>query len=167
MNNSVVTAAVEAASQEGYSTLRFNFRGVGDSEGSCGEGIGEREDVAAAIDYFSSRQTDPDPYLVLLGYSFGAWAGLPAASEDGRVKEMVAIAPPLELYDFKFLESSKKRKLIVVGSRDLFCPPPALERWYQRLEEPKALTVLQGADHFFFSHHRALAQTLREFLKKR
>ena len=166
MYNPVISAAVEAASQEGFSTLRFNFRGVGESEGSYGEGIGEREDVKAVIDYFYSKLEDSNPSLILLGYSFGAWTGLLVAAEDERIEAMVGIAPPLEIYSFRLLEKCKKRKLFVVGSQDLFCPTPVLEAWFRHLEEPKSLAIIPGADHFFFSHTRLLIQPIREFLRK-
>jgi alpha/beta superfamily hydrolase len=164
MHSSVITTAVEAASQEGFSTLRFNFRGVGASGGSYNDGIGEKEDVKAAIDYLYSRQKDSNLPLILLGYSFGAWAGLPVGVQDSRIKGMVAIAPPLELYDFGFLKGCKKRKLLIAGSRDSFCPVPLLEKWCGHLEEPKSLAIIEGADHFFFSHTRFLIQPLREFI---
>ena len=164
MHSSVITTAAEAASQEGFSTLRFNFRGVGASGGSYNDGIGEKEDVKAAIDYLYSRQKDSNLPLILLGYSFGAWAGLPVGVQDSRIKGMVAIAPPLELYDFGFLKGCKKRKLLIAGSRDSFCPVPLLEKWYGHLEEPRSLAIIQGADHFFFSHTRFLIQPLREFI---
>jgi alpha/beta superfamily hydrolase len=166
MHNPVITSAAEAASEGGFSTLRFNFRGVGESEGSYGEGIGEREDVKAAIDYLFPKLKDSHPSVILFGYSFGAWAGLPVAVEDERVQGLVAVAPPLELYDFRFLEKCRKRKLFIAGSQDLFCPTSVLEAWFQHLEEPKSLAIIQGADHFFFSHTRLLIQPLREFLMK-
>ena len=166
MYNPVITAAVEAAFEEGFSTLRFNFRGVGESEGSYGEGVGERGDVKAVIDYFYPKLKDSNPLLILLGYSFGAWTGLPVAAEDERIKGIIGIAPPLEIYSFKFLEKCKKRKLFVIGGRDLFCPAPALEVWFRHLEEPKSLTIIPEADHFFFSHARLLIQPIREFLSK-
>jgi alpha/beta superfamily hydrolase len=163
MHNSVITTAVEAASQEGFSTLRFNFRGVGESTGSYGEGIGERGDVEAVVEYLSLKLKDFDPPLILLGYSFGAWAGLPIGVRDRRIQGMVAIAPPLEMYDFEFLKGCQKRKLFIAGNRDLFCPSSLLEEWYQQLEEPKSLTIISGADHFFFFHTRHLIEPLREF----
>lgn len=166
MDHPVMTTAVEVASQEGFSTLRFNFRGVGESEGSYGEGIGEREDVKSATEYLSSRiKSDPFP-LILLGYSFGAWVGLPIAVEDARFKGMVAIAPPLEIYNFGFLKGCKKNKLFIAGDRDFFCPPSVLKEWYHPIEEPKSLVVIPGADHFFLFHTHFLSPPLKEFLKK-
>jgi uncharacterized protein len=166
MNNPVIAAAAEAASQEGLSTLRFNFRGVGRSGGSYGEGIGEQEDVKAAIDHLNSQQKDPNLPLFVLGYSFGAMVGMPVGAEDSRIKGMVAIAPPLELYDFGFMKNCKKRKLVIAGSRDLYCPPRLLEEWFKKLAEPKSLSIIPGADHFFFSHQRSLVQPLKEFFSQ-
>jgi alpha/beta superfamily hydrolase len=165
MTHSVMTTAVEAAFQEGFSTLRFNFRGVGESEGSYGEGIGERQDVKAAANYFDSRLKGNLPTLILVGYSFGAWTGFPIAIGDERFEGLVAIAPPLEIYDFGYLKGCKKKKLFIAGDRDSFCPASLLEGWYERLDEPKSLAIIQGADHFFFSHTRFLVQPLREFYK--
>jgi len=165
MYNHVITTAAEAASQEGLSTLRFNFRGVGESGGSYEEGIGEREDVKAAIEYFSSRRNNAHSSLIFLGYSFGAWAGLPIAIQDKRIDGMVTIAPPLQLYDFGFFWGCKKKKLFIAGDQDLFCPASLLEEWYGYLEEPKSLAIIPGADHFFFSHAHLLTQPLREFFK--
>jgi len=165
MHNLVISTAVDAASQEGFSTLRFNFRGVGRSGGSYSEGVGEREDVKAAIDYLFSALGHSDSPFTVLGYSFGAWAALPVGIQDNRIKGMVAIAPPLGLYDFGFLEGSKKIKLLMAGDQDFFCPMALLESWFERLEEPKSLAIIEGADHFFFAHHRALMQPLKEFLR--
>jgi alpha/beta superfamily hydrolase len=165
MYNPVISTAVEAASQEGFSTLRFNFRGVGKSGGSYGEGVGEKEDVAAVIEYFGARLKDAHSSLILLGYSFGAWAGLPVAIQDKRIVGMVAISPPLEMYDFDFLKGCQKRKLFIAGDQDMFCPVSRLQKWYQDLEEPKSMAIIPGADHFFFSHHRLLTQPLREFFR--
>jgi hypothetical protein len=165
MDHPVVTSCAEVASEEGLSTLRFNFRGVGESQGSYGEGIAERRDVKAAADYLCSRLKRDHLLLILLGYSFGAWAGCPVAIEDERFGGMVAVAPPLGIYDFGFLKGCKKKKLFIAGDKDLFCPVALLEKWYQQLEEPKSLAVIPGADHFFLFHTQYLTQPLREFLK--
>jgi alpha/beta superfamily hydrolase len=166
MHNSVISIAAEAAWQEGFQTLRFNFRGVGESEGTYGGGKGEQEDVKATIDFFSNRENNPHHPLIVLGYSFGAWAGLPVAMKDERVSGLIAVAPPLQMMDFAFLKGSEKRKLVIAGSRDPFCPTNDLEKWFQTLSEPKSLSVIQGADHFFSFHQKHLVLPLKEFLKK-
>jgi len=166
MDNPVIQEASEAAFQEGYTTLRFNFRGVGRSEGDYGEGLKEQEDVESAINFITSLQSGPSSQIILLGYSFGAWAGMPVAVRDERVQGMVVIAPPLEKYSFEFLKGSKKKKLIIVGDQDLFCPTPMFQQWFQTLEDPKTHWIIKGADHFFFYHHRDLSKPLIDFLKE-
>ncbi len=165
MHNRVITTALGAAHQEGFSTLRFNFRGVGDSGGAYSEGIGEREDVEATIEFLHSKQKEPNLPLLLLGYSFGAWTGIPVAIKDECIKGVVAISPPLEIYDFNFMKGCKKKKLIVVGDRDNWCPSSRLEEWYRQLDEPKSLTLVQGADHFYSFHASLLIPPLRNFFK--
>jgi len=166
MDHPVIATCAEVAFQEGLSALRFNFRGVGESQGSYGEGIAERQDVKAAGDYFYSRLKGDHLPLILVGYSFGVWAGFPIAIEDERFEGMVAVAPPLEIYDFSFLKGCKKKKLFIAGNKDLFCPLALLEKWYQELDEPKSLAVIPGADHFFLFHTQFLIQPLREFFRK-
>ncbi len=166
MGHPVVTTSVEAAFQEGFSTLRFNFRGAGESQGSYGEGAAEKKDVKAAADYFYGRLKNSNPLPILVGYSFGAWVGLMVAVEDARFTGIVAIAPPLGIYNLGFLMEYKKKKLFIAGDRDYFCPPSLLEKWYERLDEPKSLAVIPGADHFFLFHTRFLVQPLREFFRK-
>ena len=165
MHHPVIASGVEASFEAGFSTLRFNFRGVGESEGSYADGIGEMDDVRAAVDYLHSRLEVRDPSLFILGYSFGAMTGLPVAVRDSRLKGMAAVAPPLEMFDFTFLKGCRKRKLIIAGSRDPYCPLPLLEEWFQGLDEPKSLTLIQGADHFFSTHYRSLISPLKEFFK--
>jgi uncharacterized protein len=165
MYHPVITRAVEAASEESLVTLRFNFRGVGESGGVYGEGIGEKEDVLSAVEYVASRLKSSSSPLIVFGYSFGAWVGLSAGVQDRRIKGLVAIAPPVELYNFGFLKESRKRKLIIAGDRDVYCPVSPLEDWFQDLEEPKSLTLLPGTDHFFFSNTPLLTLALRRFFK--
>jgi alpha/beta superfamily hydrolase len=165
MDHPVIMTAVEAAFQEGFSTIRFNFRGVGESGGAYGEGIGERKDVKAVANYLYSRLKNHHSPLILIGYSFGAWAGFPIAIEDERFVGMVAVAPPLEIYNFGFLKGCKKKKLFIVGNRDIFCPLSRLEEWYKSLEEPKSLAMIPGADHFFLFHTQFLIPPLRGFFK--
>jgi len=165
MDHPVITTCAEVAFQEGFSAFRFNFRGVGESQGSYGGGIAERRDVKVAADYLYSRLERDHFPLILVGYSFGAWAGFPIAVEDERFEGMVAVAPPLEAYDFGFLKGCKKKKLFIAGNKDIFCPLALLEKWYQQLDEPKSLAVIPGADHFFLFHTQYLIQPLREFLR--
>ena len=165
MDNNVVMAAMEVFQELGWSAVRFNFRGVGGSTGAYGDGVGEREDLKAVCRFLRDQPKKPE-LLCVVGYSFGARVGLPVAIEDARVKGMVAIAPPLEMYDFDFLKGSKKEKLVIVGNRDLYCPIERLRELYQHLEDPKSLVVIQGADHFFSIHVKSLTPPLRELFRE-
>ncbi len=165
MYNPVIESAVHAAFEEGFGTLRFNFRGVGESQGAYTGGVGEKEDIRAAIECLNSRFRERHHSLVLLGYSFGAWVGLPIAVQDERIKAVVAISPPLEMYDFGFFKGFKKNKLILSGDRDLYCPSSRLRAWFDGLDEPKSLILVRGADHFFFSHHQSLIPPLKKYFQ--
>jgi len=165
MDNGVVAAVAEAAFQEGFCTLRFNFRGVGGSEGSYGQGIGEQEDVRGAIHYLDSTGKGSNSPLILVGYSFGAWVGLPVACRDERIRAFVAIAPPVEMYDFSFVKGYRKQKLILAGSNDPYCPANRLKDWFEQLEEPKSLAILEGADHFLFDSLPFLIEPVKEFFR--
>lgn len=166
MYNPVIETAAKVAQEEGFSTLRFNFRGVGKSEGTYGDGIGEMQDVKAAIDYFHSNLKDANSFLILLGYSFGVRAGFPVAINDERVKGLIAIAPALEFDDLEYLKDYKKEKLFIAGDEDSYCPFWKLNDLFKRLFEPKHLFIIPGADHFFFGQRESIVQPLRDFLRK-
>ncbi|MBM4307578.1 MAG: alpha/beta fold hydrolase [Deltaproteobacteria bacterium] len=166
MHNNVINRALGVAREEGFATLRFNFRGVGESGGSYSEGVGEKEDVRSAIGYLDSKLNHSGVPILILGYSFGAWVGLPIAVAEERVKGVVAVSPPLEMFDFDYFKSCKKKKLIIVGDKDAFCPSSLLEEWYEQLQEPKSLAIIQGADHFYSYQTKHIIQPIREFLKQ-
>lgn len=147
MYNNVVTALAGAYQLAGLATLRFNFRGVGQSGGTHDEGKGEINDVTAAIDYLLSRQ--PVPSVVVAGYSFGSMVGLQAGATDARVQALIGVALPVGRRDASFLHTANKPTLLIVGDRDDVAPVAALEALMEQLSEPKQLVILSGADHFF------------------
>jgi alpha/beta superfamily hydrolase len=164
MHNSVVSALVAAFQQEGIATLRFNFRGVGASGGSHGEGVAELEDVKAAVTYLLSRQAVQT--VVVAGYSFGSMVGLQAGATDPRVHKIIGVAFPIGLRDPAFLLPVTKAKLLISGDHDNYSPIPALEELFGKLPEPKALTIVKGADHFFWGQEGEIAKAAVEFLQK-
>ena len=112
MDNNVVYGVERAAIEAGFSTLRFNFRGVGRSMGRFDNGIGEREDVRRAVDRLAEE--DGIGGIIVVGYSFGAVAGLPAAIEHPKVVAMAGISPPTVMADFSYLADCEKPKLVIV-----------------------------------------------------
>jgi alpha/beta superfamily hydrolase len=147
MYNNVVEALQAALAQKGFSTLRFNFRGAGGSEGGYSEGVAEAEDVQAAVAFVAGEGADS---LYLAGYSFGAYAGVRGVAGDDRVKALVCISPPVAIYDFASLRKEGRPKLIVTGKRDLICPVSDVEKLFLSLPQPKALQIVEGADHFWW-----------------
>jgi alpha/beta superfamily hydrolase len=146
MESPVVLGVAEALVGAGWAALRFNFGGVGDSEGTRGAGLEEQCDVGAAEAALRERVPAGIP-IAIVGYSFGAWVGAMAARGLPHVARVVAIGPPLGFYDWGFARALPQTVAVVVGDRDGFCPLDALRRL--EATRPIASTVLAGADHFF------------------
>jgi uncharacterized protein len=147
--------------------LRFNFRGTGLSEGEHSSGLGEVEDVRAALDWLEHEFTLP---VIFAGFSFGAAVGLRAAYADDRVRALIALGLPAvevegRVYDFEFLRACTKPKLFVSGSRDQFGPAGRLEALVQTFADPKKLVRIEAGDHFFEGRLRELRVTIEEWLR--
>ena len=146
MNNNVVAAVSRTYQKMGFTTLRFNFRGVGGSQGHYGDGIGEQEDVRAAVAYLADigiRQID------LAGYSFGAWVNALAVNSGLKVDNMVMVSPPVAFIDFKSISDLSSLKLIITGSRDDIAPAGMVEKLYPAWNPTAKFEVISGADHFY------------------
>jgi hypothetical protein len=163
MHNKVVFRAAKAASRTGLPTLRFNFRGVGKSTGSFSEGIGEREDVTAALDYLGTRF--PALPVCLIGFSFGASVGLRVGASDPRVLALIGLGVPVSSTNMDFLRGVLKPKLIIQGTRDPFGPRADVECFYDSLAEPKQIHWVQGADHLFTGKLEEVQRAIGEFLR--
>jgi alpha/beta superfamily hydrolase len=164
MHNPVIKTMKKTASEEGFSTLRFNFRGVGGSQGSYGEGVKERSDVKGALNFLLSLNLKR-PYLVG-GYSFGSIVGTEVGMEDDRIDGLILVSPPLFMSDFSLLLNFKKPKLIIAGDRDYLCPVESLKGLYEKLPDPKMLHIIEACDHFYsWGMHKAIAKPVRDFLR--
>ena len=162
MDNNVVVALQAALAREGFSTLRFNFRGVGGSAGGYGDGVAEVEDVQAAVAFVAGKDAGP---LYLAGYSFGAYAGVRGVAQDDRVKALCCISPPVAIYDFALLREEQGPKLIVTGKRDLICPANLVEELFLSFPQPKVLQIVAGADHFWWGIEDQVADYCIDFLQ--
>ena len=167
LHNKVVFHTMKALNSFGFPVLRFNFRGTGLSEGEHASGLGEVEDVRAAIDWLEHEFTLP---VVFAGFSFGADVGLRAAYGDDRVRALIALglpAVPVEgrAYDFGFLRTCAKPKLFVSGSRDQFGPAGKLEALVQTFADPKKLVRIEAGDHFFEGRLRELRVAIEEWTR--
>ncbi len=150
MHTKVVFQAAKAFCRIGCAVLRFNFRGVGVSEGSFDNGPGELDDFRRALDVAARRY--PGAELWAAGMSFGAWVALTVGAEDERVSAMLGIAPPLQMYDFGAVRNSMKPKFFIQGERDQLCPLKTMREFYAHLPEPRELVVIDAADHLFDGH---------------
>lgn len=162
MHNNVVSALAHAFQKENIATLRFNFRGVGRSEGAHNEGVAEREDVKAAVTALLDRQAVST--VVVAGYSFGSMVGLQAGADDNRVHRLIGVAFPLGLRDPAFLENVPKPILLISGDRDTYSPIPDLTELVAKISAPKQLETISGADHFFMAREGEVAQAAVSFL---
>lgn len=168
MHTKAVYQGAKGLTRIGCAVLRFNFRGVGASEGTFDLGDGEREDFKAALDYMAARY--PETKLWAAGFSFGAWVALEEGAADDRVSVLIGIAPPVatsvsgQPYDFPNTRTSHKPKFFVQGEGDDVCPVEALWQFYGQLEEPKELVVIDGADHLFEGKTQEVAEALEDLL---
>ena len=115
MNNKVVYSLYHAFAQRGFSCLRFNFRGVGRSQGTFARGEGEMSDAASALDWLQSNNADA-PQCWIAGFSFGAWIGMQLLMRRPEISGFISIAPPANMYDFSFLAPCPASGLISSGS---------------------------------------------------
>lgn len=163
MFSNVVRAVHDALSTVGYSTLRFNFRGVGESEGVYSGGRGERDDAAAAIEFLSQQSDARD--ITLAGYSFGAMVAVELAPQQPAVHRLVAVAPPLAFFSLSGLSTYQAPTLLVVGDRDEYCDSSRFRDEVALLNGPVTDTVIPGADHFFFGHEPELRRVVADFAR--
>jgi len=162
MHNKVVHRAAKAALHAGLPTLRFNFRGTGKSAGTFAEGIGEKEDVRAALDYLTSRF--PGLSVCLIGFSFGALVGLAVGAADPRVFALVGLGVAADSDLSAVLQQVPKPKLFIQGTHDEFGPRAQLEALYDSLPGPKQIHWVEGADHFFAGKLAEVQVVLQDFL---
>ncbi|MGH7588821.1 MAG: alpha/beta hydrolase [Gemmatimonadota bacterium] len=162
MHNKVVFRAAKAFERLGYPSLRFNFRGVGRSGGAFGDGVGEADDVRAALDWMAREHAGLQ--LAHCGFSFGNSVGTPVAATDSRVDRLVCLGTPTNSFRFERLAEVAIPKLFVQGEHDEHGPLEALCEGLERVAEPRRLVVVQGADHFFAGHLEEMEDAIVDYL---
>ncbi|MBB4285524.1 alpha/beta hydrolase [Roseospira goensis] len=167
MNNKVVYALHHVFSRRGFSVMRFNFRGVGRSQGVFDNGQGELSDAAAALDWLQSVNPDAG-HCWVAGFSFGAWIGMQLLMRRPEISGFVAVAPPANRQDFTFLAPCPSSGLIVHGDKDEIVPEAAVAKLAAKLSAQKTITVdhtvIPGATHFFTDHLEPLAAAVDAYL---
>jgi len=164
MHTKAVYQGAKGLLRTGCAVLRFNFRGVGGSEGEFDAGPGEKEDFSAALDYLAKKY--PGLPLWAAGFSFGSWIALETGAVDDRVTVLIGVAPPgtKDGYDFSNTRKSTKPKFFVQGEADDICPIQDMWKFYGELPEPKELVVIDAADHLFDGHTEEVGEALEDLL---
>jgi len=154
MNNKVVYYIFQTFKARGFSVLRFNFRGVGRSQGTYDQGQGELSDAAAALDWMQNVNTSA-PHCWVAGFSFGAWIGMQLLMRRPEISGFISVAPPANMFDFNFLAPCPSSGLIIQGSADDLVPVDDVKTLVERLRNQRGIAIgyelVDGADHFFQS----------------
>lgn len=163
MNTKAVYRAAQSLNELGLRMIRFNFRGVGCSTGTFDEGVGEREDVEAALDWLELSVRDRP--MVVGGVSFGSLVGLSVGVDDPRVRALVALGVPVTAYDYGFLAKTEKPVLVVQGENDEFGAGQEVREIMEGYGEHVAVRVIPGSEHLFQGHFQPLQETIRSYFR--
>lgn len=170
MNNQVVYTLYHTFAERGFSVLRFNFRGVGRSQGEFDQGIGELSDAASALDYLQMLKPE-SKICFIAGFSFGAWIGMQLLMRRPEASGFISVAPPANMYDFSFLAPCPSSGLIINGESDRVAPPEDVEKLVEKLKTQKGIEIthqlVPGASHFFDAQMETLVSSVEDYIDLR
>jgi uncharacterized protein len=170
MNNKVVYTLFHTFVSQGFSVLRFNFRGVGRSQGTFNRGEGELSDAASALDWLQTYNPNARACWIA-GFSFGAWISMQLLMRRPEIGGFISVAPPANLFDFTFLAPCPASGLIVHGDNDDVVPQEAVQKLVDKLKHQKDIQILfkvaGGANHFFADQMEQLGEIVSEYLANR
>jgi len=170
MNNRIAYSMYQSFQRLGFSVMRFNFRGVGRSQGRYNGGFGEIGDAAAALDWMQAVNPQQGG-LWISGYQFGAFVGMQLLMRRPEISGWVSVAPPANHYDFGFLAPCPCGGLMIAGENDELVPEPSIKKLVDKLNTQKNVTVdyriLTGADHVFANHADVIADAIDDHVKRK
>ena len=170
MNERITQALFKTFQRRGFATLRFNFRGVGRSEGTFDQGVGELSDAASALDWVQSIHPEAETTWVA-GASFGAWIGMQLLMRRPEVRGFISIAPPASMYDFTFLAPCPASGIIIQGAADEVATPSGTQKLVDKLRTQKHITIhheeIPRANHFFAHEMDELMAVVDNYLDMR
>jgi uncharacterized protein len=170
MNNQIVYNLYYAFANRGFAVLRFNFRGVGRSQGAFDHGSGELSDAAAALDWAQSINSDAKSCWIA-GVSFGAWIGMQLLMRRPEIEGFISVAPPANRFDFSFLAPCPSSGLFVHGDEDRVAPVREVQTLIEKLKTQKGIiieqSVIPGANHFFDGKVDELIESVSGYLDRR
>lgn len=169
MNNKVTYALYRSFTDRGFGAIRFNFRGVGRSEGIFDQGEGELSDAATVMDWMQQMNPNSTSFWVA-GFSFGAWIGMQLLMRRPELSGYISVSPPANMYDFTFLAPCPVSGLMIQGDRDEIVPKESVEKLAERLAQQRGITVdyrcVSGADHFFTNKLNNVMHHVNAYLDK-
>ena len=166
MNNKIVYRLYHIFVQNGFSVLRFNFRGVGKSQGKYDDGIGELTDAATALDWLQTQNPDA-PTCWVAGFSFGAWIALQLLMRRPEIEGFVAVSPPANLYDFSFLSPCPAAGMITQGSKDDVVQEEVVGKLASKLGAQVNYQVIPGADHYYRGMEEDMGTVINDYVAQR
>ena len=170
MNTKIVFELYKIFSNNGFSTIRFNFRGVGKSEGIYDEGEGELSDAASVLDWLQQNNTNSKICWVA-GFSFGAWIAMQLLMRRPEINGFVCVSPPANVRDFNFLAPCPSSGIIIHGDKDNISSFDSAKILSDKLQKQKkfeiAFKAVKGADHFYENHKVEFNSIVDEYIKKR
>ncbi len=169
MNNQIVYSLYRNFVRRGFSSLRFNFRGVGRSQGRFDNGQGELSDAASALDWMQTQNPNTTSCWIG-GFSFGAWVAMQLMMRRPEIRGFISIAPPASQHDFSFLAPCPASGMILHGDKDEVIPQSSVDKLAQKLQKQKNIKIdyrtIEGSDHFFLDHIDALNAHVNDYLDK-
>ena len=170
MNNKVVYQLYQTFVNQGFATLRFNFRGVGRSQGEYDRGEGELSDAASALDWLQSIHPEARQCWIA-GFSFGAWIGMQLLMRRPEISGFISVSPPANMYDFSFLAPCPASGLVIHGDKDEVVPPDSIEEMIAKVAKQRDVIIdrhlIEGADHFYGNQLEELDEAVVAYLQRR
>ena len=170
MNNRATYELYHLFARKGFSVLRFNFRGVGRSQGEYDQGQGELADAATALDHLQSMNANA-PFAWVGGFSFGSWISMQLLMRRPEIAGFISVSAAANLYDFSFLAPCPSSGIVVHGELDKICPPEETRAMVERTRTQKGrkieFDVVEGADHFFQNHVEEMIAVSEAYLDRR
>lgn len=170
MNNQIAYELFYTFKRRGFSVLRFNFRGVGRSQGAFDNGVGELSDAASALDWLQGINANASDCWIA-GFSFGAWIGMQLLMRRPEISGFLSVSPPANLYDFSFLAPCPSSGLIINGQADQVVPEPDVDKLVEKLKQQKGIVIdhvkMPGANHFYDDQIPHLMTEIEDYLDKR
>ena len=170
MNNQIAYELFYTFKRRGFSVLRFNFRGVGRSQGVFDNGVGELSDAASALDWLQSINSNASDCWIA-GFSFGAWIGMQLLMRRPEISGFLSVSPPANMYDFSFLAPCPSSGLIINGQADQVVPEADVDKLVDKLKQQKGIVIdhvkVPGANHFYDDQIPELMGHVESYLDKR